>query len=193
MKLGILTAPFPDTPLTEVADWAAFGGLRGAGDRLLAEVLGSDPPLCRHRHIDVADHRRRQGQGDRRRARREEPRRSRRSATIPTRSIPTRRTAQTVIDHLKKVIVAAGRMGVAGRQHLLRRRRARRSLDDNWEEAAEGLARHHRPCARQRRQADLRELPDDLQLRRMAGRPQHRLFAAHLAPHPRGLGRRRSA
>ena len=26
MKLGLLTAPFPETPLTEVADWAAANG-----------------------------------------------------------------------------------------------------------------------------------------------------------------------
>ncbi|HEY4728518.1 MAG TPA: sugar phosphate isomerase/epimerase, partial [Actinomycetes bacterium] len=26
MKLGLLTAAFPDTPLTEVADWAAANG-----------------------------------------------------------------------------------------------------------------------------------------------------------------------
>ena len=26
MKLGLLTAAFPDTPLTEVADWAAGNG-----------------------------------------------------------------------------------------------------------------------------------------------------------------------
>ena len=26
MKLGLLTAPFPDTPLAEVADWAAAAG-----------------------------------------------------------------------------------------------------------------------------------------------------------------------
>ena len=79
--------------------------------------------------------------------------------------------------------------GRAGGQHLLRRRRGqdgRRQLGGG----AEGLAGDHRPCARQRRQADLRELPDDLQLRRVAGRAQHRLFALYLAPHPRGLGRR---
>ena len=55
MKLGILTAPFADTPLTDVADWAASRRLRGAGDRLLAEGR----PARRRRyagtsHIDVA-------------------------------------------------------------------------------------------------------------------------------------------
>ena len=96
---------------------------------------------------------------------------------------------ETVIDHLKKVIVAARRMGVAAGQHLLRRRclaACRRQLGGG----AQGLAGHHRPCPRQRRQAGLRELPDDLQLRRVAGRAQHRLLALRLAPHPGSLGRR---
>ena len=66
--------------------------------------------------------RRREAQGDRRRARRDKACRSRRSATIPTRCIPTPRIARPSSTHLKKVIVAAGRMGVAGGQHLLRRR-----------------------------------------------------------------------
>ena len=76
------------------------------------------------------------------------------------------------------------------RQHLLRRRRRedrRRQLAGG----ADRLARHRRLRPRPGREARLRELPDDLQRRRMAGRPQHRLFAADLAPHPRGLGRRR--
>ena len=37
MKLGFLTAPFADTPLMDVADWAASSRLREPGDRLLAQ------------------------------------------------------------------------------------------------------------------------------------------------------------
>ena len=48
MKLGLLTAPFPDTPLMEVADWAAGERLRGPRDRLLAAHHRPDPPLRRH-------------------------------------------------------------------------------------------------------------------------------------------------
>ena len=40
MKLGLLTAPFPDTPLMEVADWTAANGFDSPRDRLLA----ADPP-----------------------------------------------------------------------------------------------------------------------------------------------------
>ena len=94
MKLGVLTAPFPDTPLAQVADWAARVRLRGAGDRLLAEIGRPEPPLCRHQ-----PYRRRQplgvaGQGDRGRAGARRSWRSRRSATIPIRCIPILRIAR---------------------------------------------------------------------------------------------------
>ena len=145
MKLGILTAPFPDTPLAEVADWASGARLRGAGDRLLAEIHRPDPPLCRHQ-----PHRRRRplrlaGQGDRRRAGREGPRRSPALGYYPNPLHPDPAHRETVIDHLKKVIVAAEPHGRAGGQHLLRRRRVearRRQLAGR----AQGLAGHHRPC-----------------------------------------------
>jgi sugar phosphate isomerase/epimerase len=55
MKLGFLTAPFPETPLTEVADWAASEGFE------VLEIAcwpGSDGPARRYAgtsHIDVAN------------------------------------------------------------------------------------------------------------------------------------------
>ena len=76
MKLGLLTAPFPDTPLAEVADWASSRRLRGAGDRLLAEVRRPEPPLCRHQ-----PHRRRRTSPQRRPAR-SSPRWPRRASSI---------------------------------------------------------------------------------------------------------------
>ena len=69
----------------------------------------------------------------------------RRSATIPNPLHPDPHHRETVIAHLKKVIVAAAAMGVPAGQHLLRRRRRearRRQLAGR----AQGLARHHRPC-----------------------------------------------
>ncbi len=55
MKLGFLTAPFPETPLMEVADWAA-----GAGFEVLEVACWpkSDGPTRRYAgtsHIDVAN------------------------------------------------------------------------------------------------------------------------------------------
>ena len=55
MKLGLLTAAFPDTPLTEVADWAAANGFS------MLEVAcwpRADGPTRRYAgvsHIDCAD------------------------------------------------------------------------------------------------------------------------------------------
>ncbi len=53
MKLGLLTAPFPDTPLNEVADWAADNGFSmlevccwPAGDGASRRYSG----IC---HVDV--------------------------------------------------------------------------------------------------------------------------------------------
>ena len=46
MKLGLLTAPFPETPLMEVADWAARR-VREPRDRLLAALDRPDPPVRR--------------------------------------------------------------------------------------------------------------------------------------------------
>ena len=51
------------------------------------------------------------------------------------------------------------------------------------------LAADRRAREGARRPAHHRELPDDLLLRRVAGRPQHRLHAVHLAPDPRDVGR----
>ena len=45
MKLGLLTAAFPDLTLDEVADWASARGLRDARGRLLAVVRRREAPL----------------------------------------------------------------------------------------------------------------------------------------------------
>ena len=65
MRLGLLTAPFPETPLDEVVDWTAAQRLREHRDRLLAEDHRPDPALCRDRHIDVANLSARRGHGAR--------------------------------------------------------------------------------------------------------------------------------
>ena len=88
-------------------------GLRGAGDRLLAEIGWPEPPLCRHQ-----PHRRRQPFGVAK-AREIAAALSDKKLAIsalgyyPNPLHPDPAHRQTVIDHLKKVIVAASRMGVA--------------------------------------------------------------------------------
>ena len=139
-----------------------LGRLRGAGDRLLAEIHRADAPLCRHH----AYRRRRTSPPSKaRRSSRRWRRRASRSPALgyyPNPLHPDPAHRKTVIDHLKKVIVAAGRMGVplvntfCGGDAVEARRRQLAG-------GAEGLAGDHRACARQRREARLRELPDDLQ------------------------------
>ena len=70
---------------------------------------------------------------------------------------------EAVIGHLKKVIVLAANMGVPV-VNTFCGGDASKTVDVNWQDALDGLARNRRPCARPRRQARLRELPDDLQL-----------------------------
>ena len=55
MKLGLLTAPFPETLPGEVAAWSASAGFESLEDRLLAADDRPHPTLCRH-----VPHRRRQ-------------------------------------------------------------------------------------------------------------------------------------
>ena len=94
MKLGFLTAPFPETPLTDVADWAASEGF---------EVLEiacwpkSDGPTRRYAgtsHIDVGEPVGVAGRGHPRRGRGQGASRSPASASTPIRSILTLSTEQ---------------------------------------------------------------------------------------------------
>ena len=66
MELGLLTAAFPDAPLTEVADWA---GANGFTTLEVACWPRGDGPKRRYAgvcHIDVRRPLRRAGQGPRR-------------------------------------------------------------------------------------------------------------------------------
>ena len=68
MKLGFLTAPFPDTPLSEVADWAAANGFESLEIACWPPVDGCERGgTPARRHIDVADLSESQATRDRRR------------------------------------------------------------------------------------------------------------------------------
>jgi sugar phosphate isomerase/epimerase len=133
MKLGFITAPFPTTPLTEVADWAAANGF---------EVLepccwpvGEGPTrryggVC---HIDV------DGMSEARAKETVEDLRARgieisALGYYPNPLHPDPAHRRAVIDHLKKVITAASLMGVPvvttfmGADH-------RKTQRENWEDA----------------------------------------------------------
>ena len=54
MKLGFLTAPFPETPLMEVADWAAGTGFEVLEIACWPRTGGDTRRYAGTSHIDVA-------------------------------------------------------------------------------------------------------------------------------------------
>ncbi|MHA1555280.1 MAG: sugar phosphate isomerase/epimerase family protein [Alphaproteobacteria bacterium] len=111
MKLGFLTAPFPDTPLMEVADWASSAGFGALEVACWPISKGPARRYAGTTHIDVAAITETQ-------ARDIVAELGAKNIAIsglgyypnPLHPDPSHR--EMVIDHLKKVIVAAGRMGV---------------------------------------------------------------------------------
>ena len=55
MKLGFLTAPFPETPLMEVADWAAGAGFEVLEIACWPRASGPTRRYAGTSHIDVAN------------------------------------------------------------------------------------------------------------------------------------------
>lgn len=55
MKLGLLTAPFPDTPLTQVADWAGANGFRTLEVACWPRTGGETRRYAGTSHIDVVN------------------------------------------------------------------------------------------------------------------------------------------
>ena len=94
MQLGLLTAPFEDTPLMEVADWAGANGFSAFEVACWPASGGEKTPLCR----DVAYRRGRPdedaGGGDHRRTGRTRGHDLGSRFTTPTRSTLTRPTAR---------------------------------------------------------------------------------------------------
>src|ERR1051325_10102517 len=133
MKLGLLTAPFPDTPLLEVADWATGAGFEALEIACWPKATGPTRRYAGTCHIDVA-------------------------ATSPLQATeivgalaerklsisalgyypnplhPDPAHRQTVIEHLKRVIVAASRMGLS-LVNTFCGGDASKHVDANWQEA----------------------------------------------------------
>jgi sugar phosphate isomerase/epimerase len=55
MRLGFLTVPFPDTPLGEVADWAAANGFESLEIACWPRTSGPTRRYAGTSHIDVAN------------------------------------------------------------------------------------------------------------------------------------------
>ena len=111
MKLGLLTAPFPDTPLTAVADWAASVGFEALEIACWPKSTGPTRRYAGTTHIDVAGL-------SAAKAKEIGAELAEKGISIsglgyyPNPLHPDPEHRKTVIDHLKKVIVTAGEMGV---------------------------------------------------------------------------------
>lgn len=133
MKLGFLTAPFPETPLMEVADWAASVGFEVLEIACWPRASGPTRKYAGTSHIDVADL--------------SDAQASEIKAEIAAKGLdisglgfypnplhpdPEKRAA--AIEHLRKVIVATGRMGLPVTNTFCGGD-ASKHVDANWEEA----------------------------------------------------------
>jgi sugar phosphate isomerase/epimerase len=111
VKLGILTAPFPDTPLMDVAAWASSVGFETLEIACWPKSSGPTRRYAGTAHIDVAN-------TSASEAKEIVAALSEKQLTIsglgyyPNPLHPDPAHRETVIGHLKKVIVAAGRMRV---------------------------------------------------------------------------------
>jgi sugar phosphate isomerase/epimerase len=133
MKLGLLTAPFPETPLGAVVDWSAANGFESLEIACWPRATGPTRRYAGTSHIDVAN----LGEGE---AHEIVYRIKDSGLTIsglgfypnPLHPDPTHREA--VIAHLKLVITAAQKMGV-GLVNTFMGGDASKTVDENWEEA----------------------------------------------------------
>ncbi len=133
MKLGLLTAPFPETPLDEVADWTADNGFTAIEIACWPASSGDTRRYAGTSHIDV------DGISD---AEASEIVGSMTSRGLeisglgyyPNPLHPDADHSRMVIDHLKKVITAAGKMEVGIVNTFIGADQAK-TQDENWEEA----------------------------------------------------------
>ena len=133
MKLGILTAPFPDTSLMDVAKWASSVGFEALEIACWPKSAGATRRYAGTSHIDVAKLSTSQAKDI---VAKLKARKLAISALgyYPNPLHPDPAHRKTVIDHLKKVIVAAGRMGVPV-VNTFCGGDAAKHVDDNWKEA----------------------------------------------------------
>jgi sugar phosphate isomerase/epimerase len=133
MKLGLLTAPFPDMPLPEVADWASSVGFEVLEVACWPKASGQTRRYAGTTHIDVE--RLSASQAEEIVAALAEKKVSISGlGYYPNPLHPDLAHRKIVIDHLNKVIIAAGRMGVPV-VNTFCGGDASRHVDENWEEA----------------------------------------------------------
>ncbi len=190
MKLGLLTAPFPETPLMDVADWARGQRLRESS----RSPAGRRPPAPTRRyagtsHIDVANLSAQPGDA------RSSTRSRAKGLAIsglgyypnPLHPDPAHRER----GHRPPQARHHGRRedGRPAGQHVHGRRRARRTRTRTGKRrSASGPTSSPSPRTTARK-ITIENCPMLFSIRRVAGRPQHRHDAPHLAPDPRAVGR----
>jgi sugar phosphate isomerase/epimerase len=133
MKLGFLTAPFPETPLMEVADWASSAGFEVLEIACWPRTTGPTRRYAGTSHIDVAN----LSDGEAQELVDEIADKSLSISGLgfypnPLHPDPSHRTE--VIGHLKKVMVAAQKMGVPLVNTFMGGDPAK-SQDENWDVA----------------------------------------------------------
>ena len=133
MRLGLLTAPFPSTPLDEVADWTAANGFESIEIACWPASGGDARRYAGTSHIDVANLTRDKA---------DQITGSMRDRGLvisglgyyPNPLHPDPAHREMVIGHLRKVITAAELMDVA-LVNTFMGAEGSKNLDDNWAEA----------------------------------------------------------
>lgn len=133
MKLGILTAPFADMPLSGVADWASSAGFEALEIACWPRSAGPSRRYAGTSHIDVANVSASEA-GEIGSALAGKGLAVSALAYYPNPLHPDPAHRETVIGHLKKVIVAASRMGVP-LVNTFCGGDASKPVDANWDEA----------------------------------------------------------
>jgi sugar phosphate isomerase/epimerase len=133
MKLGFLTAPFPEMPLLEVADWASSTGFEILEIACWPKSKGPSRRYAGTAHVDVSALSASEAK-DIRAALQEKRLSISALGYYPNPLHPDHVHRQAVIDHLKRVIVAAGQMDV-GLVNTFCGGDAAQTVDANWQEA----------------------------------------------------------
>lgn len=133
MKLGLLTAPFPETPLEEVADWAADNGFESLEICCWPKATGETRRYGGITHIDVEGFTQEQADGI--------------NAMLASKGLtvsglgyypnplhPDAEHRELVQGHIKKVITAAALMGVPVVNTFIGADGSK-TQDENWETA----------------------------------------------------------
>ena len=133
MRLGLLTAPFPSTPLADVVEWTAGNGFESIEIACWPRSSGASRRYAGTSHVDVANLSPAQGA--------DLAAEIRGSGLVisglgfyPNPLHPDLEHRATVIAHLKDVITAAEKMDVPLVNTFMGGDRAK-TLDENWDEA----------------------------------------------------------